>query len=543
MCRLQIQEEREGIDWPGYFSYVALDMSTSRIFLFALLAASVILLYAPLAQFPFVQDDWTMIHEYTFRSPSSILLDVLSPAGKLFYRPAGSLYCWLVYSLFGLHPIGFHLLALLGLALSSFLVVAVAWRLTEDQCVAWGSGFLYAAASNIHIDPQMWLVGAFDIGGTLCGLFCIEAFLRKRFAISALWFGVALGFKESAAMLLCVLTAWTLLNGRDASGGKTKFRQAFDMLKWHIAAVLAFACARITGASLFALPDAHPYAARFIGSHTVANFQLYAAWGLQAVLPLKSFAFSENGALMLLFVATGALVLVFIAGIRYYGVRDKTSGRMLVVPAFLLAWVLLMLVPSLALKHQVNRYYLTAVLPPLAVGTMLLFRFALLSAGRSARFIVFATAAFAAVNLIDGTLSLYHRAGLGTLDGVHASGRDGDNHLIRKASTVRDVWKPLLAALPSIPSHSLLILEDVDTGCFADRFGPQVWYGDSTLLLTDSVPGGPDSLGMLHATIGAGEPWKRPAQPAVIAFPASRAVHVRYVRGGVELLSAGKRSE
>jgi hypothetical protein len=264
-----------------------------------------------------------MLREFTFRNTSSLLLDMFAPAGKFFYRPLAWLYCWVVYTLFGLHPVGFHLLAILLLAFSSFLVVSVAWKLTGDQRVAWGSGFLYAAASNIHIDPQMWLVGVFDIGGGLFGLLCVDSFVKKRFAISAVWFTLALGFKESTAMLLFVLAVWTLLSGSDPSDEKPAILRVFNRLRWHGLAFLALAAAKSPGVSLFTLPQTHPYAARLIGNHIGTDFQLYAIWGLQAVAPLKRITFSENGALTTLFIVTAALVLVLITGVRHFTGRAR----------------------------------------------------------------------------------------------------------------------------------------------------------------------------------------------------------------------------
>ena len=511
----------------------------SGVLLSCLLGATVLLLYLPLSQFPFVQDDWTLLHEFTFRSTSSVLLDMFSPAGKFFYRPLGSLCCWLLYELFGLHPVGFHLVWVFALVVSSFLVVSVAWTLTGARSVAWGSGFLFAAASNIHIDPQMWMAGVFDLGAGLFSLLCIGSFVGKRFSISALWFAIALGFKENMAMLLFVLVAWALLNGSDPSGRSPAERSVFRRLQWHSIAFLAFVAAKITGVSLFALPGTHPYAARLIGNNIGANFRLFAIWGLQAVTPLKSFVFSENGALMTLFAVTAGLVLVLIAGISHSRKTGSDLRRALTYTLFILVWFLLMLFPSLTLMNHFSRYYLTVALAPLAIGTMLVLKIALLDAGRGARFILCATMAFAAADVIDGIESVYRRVGLGVLDGIHASSRDGDNHLIRKASMVREAWKPLLAVLPSIPPHSLLVLEGVVTACFADKRGLQVWYGDSTLLLTSSVPEGPDSLGMLHATVAVEDPWSRPSTPSDLTFPASRTLHVRRTHGGMELVRAG----
>jgi hypothetical protein len=507
-----------------------------RFLLPGLLAATVLVIYTPLAQFPFVQDDWSVIHNCMFHPAENELADMINPEGKFFYRPLARFYCWLVYTAFGLHPAGFHILAILFLIVTSFLVVSVAGTLTRDHNVAWGSGFMYAAASNIHIDSQMWLVGIDDIGPGLLALLCVGSFIKKRYARSALWFALALGFKEGTAMLFFVLCAWTLLGGNDAPDKTPVYRKLFARLKWHSVAILALGAAKLTGVSLFALPLAHPYAARLIGSHIGINFQMFALFGLQAVLPLKSVVFTESEALMTLFITTAALALVFIAGVRHFGGPETGTQRPLIITLFVLGWFFLMLFPPLTLENHISRYYLTAALPPLVIGTMLLFKILVRNVTRSARILLIAIIVFTAANVIDGGLSVYRRVELGERDGVHTLGRDGDNHLIRKASIVRKTWKPLLAVLPIVPPRSLLVLENVETGCFADKYGVQVWYADSTLLLTDSPPTGPDSTGMVHATVAVEDPWNKPSAPPVISFPVSRTVHVRRTPDGLKLV-------
>ena len=67
------------------------------------------------------------------------------------------------------------------------------------------------------------------------------------------------------------------------------------------------------------------------------------------------------------------------------------------------------------------------------------------------------------------------------MDGTHTSGREGDNNLIRKAATVRNTWKPLLELLPTVPPHSLIVMEGVQTGCFADNDG--IWRSGTAIPL------------------------------------------------------------
>jgi hypothetical protein len=508
-----------------------------------LLGAAVIILYAPLCQFPFVQDDWKMLRQFVFRSALTAAENAATPAGKFFYRPFAWIYCRIMYGAFGLEPLGFHACAIVLLLCSAFLVVSVARALTRDERVAWGSGFVFAAASNIHIDPQMWLVGVFDIGAVFFTLLSVNAFLKKRFGYSALWFAAALGFKESSAMLFFVLAVWVLLSRTGESGAKAAFRNVFSGLRWHAAAFIVLLAAKIPGQSLYALPDTHPYVARILGTHLGTNFQRYALWSLQAVTPLKNVGFSEYGALMTLFLLTAGLVLVFIFAVRHVAGRGKENGGPVVYAMFVLAWFFLMLYPSLTFKHQINRYYLMTALPPLAIGTMLLFKVTMLNAGKSARLMAYATAIFAAVNVIDGGASMYRRAALGAMDGIHASGREGDNNLIRKASTVRSTWKPLLALLPTVPPHSLIVLEGVETGCFVDNDGIQVWYGDSTLTVTGTLPEGPDSLGMVHAVIAVDDFWASRETTLLRTFPAGHTIQVRNTPDGMVLVRNGYRPQ
>lgn len=507
--------------------------SDSRIF-FILLAAAVGFLYLPLARFPFVQDDWTLIYGYAFRPASVTIFDVLSPAGKFFFRPVGSLYCLAVYALFGLNPIGFHLLATLALYVTAIAVVYLAREATGDWVLAWGSGFLYAGAANVHFDPQMWLVGIYDIGTGLSSVICLLLVLRKRYTLSAAWFALAMAFKESAAMLLLVLLAWTAISGELAGPPVRVIRMLVARYRWHGIAVGVLAAAKAVGAPLYAFATSHPYAVRVFGRHISNNIQLYSLWGLQAVVPAKNIALSESASLQVLFAAIALIVVVFFSSVRYgrKAALDLLPHVQLVL--FSAVWFLLMLLPSLFLQNHTNQYYLTLALPPLVIMTMITLKAALVSLGLGNRLKVLVYIVFVGANVFDGALVIQHRISLGILDGVHASNRDGDNHFIRKATWVRNVWKPLLASVPSIPSHSILVLEGVESGSFAEQFGPRVWYQDSTIQVTNQVPVGPDSMGLFQVTLPQEDPWNEPLKLNIVTVPAGQLIHIRYTGGRLE---------
>jgi hypothetical protein len=91
-------------------------------------------------------------------------------------------------------------------------------------------------------------------------------------------------------------------------------------------------------------------------------------------------------------------------------------------------------------------------------------------------------------NGFDGGYFVHHGVTLGMREGIHAMRRRGLNHMIRKASFVRAVWKPLLALAPTLPPHSVLVFDGVETEYFRNECGPQVWYRDSTITARDYLP-------------------------------------------------------
>ncbi len=507
-----------------------------RITLSVLLIAALAALYLPLARYPFVQDDWALLYKCVFLPGQTVLHDFLSPARTLFFRPAGLLYCAIVYLAFGLNPAGFHLLAFTLLALSSFLVVSIAQQCTDDPLVAWGSGFAYACAATVHLEPQMWLVGAFDLGAGACVLFSLLAFLRKNYKTSALAFALALGFKEAAAPLPAVLLALVILDEKDGLRFSKRILLHSRHLVLHAVVLGVYLACRTDGFSLFGFPAQHPYAARLFGGNTVDHIQLYARWGVQAMLPFKNVSFSESAFLAFLAMAaiTCALVLfLWYRGLRRSGADWRRPGRLI---CFLMLWFLIMILPPVSLHSQVFRYYLTAALPPLAIMGMVLLRASVESFSRIARFLPAVFFTFIAANVIDGAAFIQQRISLGVHEGVHVPTREGYNHLMQKSSLVRAVWKPLLEILPSVPPHSVLLIPGVDTGCFEDRFGPEVWYRDSTLLVSNVVPDSAASGGTLRIALPPEDHWKVPPDTPVITVPADRVFHIWFEERGLELL-------
>ncbi|HTO94250.1 MAG TPA: hypothetical protein VMM80_07740 [Bacteroidota bacterium] len=507
-----------------------------RLTLSLALISVVVVLYLPLARYPFIQDDWALIHTFMFSGAGETLRSALSPAGALFYRPAGILYCAANYLLFGLHPAGFHLLAAGLLALSAFLVVAIAGRLTGDALTSWGSGFVYAAAATIHFESQMWMVGIFDIGSNLCALLCLLAFMKNRNAASAAWFALALGFKEAPTVFPLVLVAAALLVPRH--GVERPIAVLAGRLRVHGAVLAAFIACKAAGVSLFSLPLGHPYAARLAGAHTLDHIQLYTRWGMQAILPLKNIHFTETSFLVFFIGGIAALPALIYAALRRSSPDTyewSSRGRTL---AFLATWYCLAILPPVSLHTQVFRYYLGAALAPMAIAAMMFLRGLSDSLPATARRFGVVCLLFAGMNIVDGALFVQERISQGTGDGEPAPTREGYNHLMRKASLVRAVWKPLLDVLPAVPPHAVIVIPGFDTGCFEDRFGPEVWYGDSTLRVTGAAPLGSTSPDTLRIELPPENHWKVPPDTTVVGVPANRVFTVWYLDRTMEIPAA-----
>ena len=288
-----------------------------------------------------------------------------------------------------------------------------------------------------------------------------------------------------------------------------------------------FAC-RADGVSLFGLPVLHPYAARLFGVNAADHIQLYTRWGMQALLPVKNIGFSETAFLGFLALVGAVCALILLCVIRGPLKSGRDRRREFRLMLFLSLWFLVMILPPVTLHTQVFRYYLVTALPPLAILVLVLLRVFFDSFVRTVRYLPAAFVALVAANVIDAAAFVQQRISLGVNEGRQTSTREGYNHLMQKSSLVRSVWKPLLEVLPSVPPHSVIRIPGVDTGCFEDRFGPEVWYRDSTLLVTNMDAESPAGDGTLRVTL--------PVDTNVVMVPASRVFHIWWEERGLELV-------
>ena len=211
--------------------------------LLALLSLCTLVLYSGALFFEFVWDDWPQIvNSPILRSwsnlPRAFTSDLWYHVARhqVYYRPFFVAWSMLNYALFGLHPWGWHLGAILAHVAT---VLAVFWLARKLELEYWTAALaaLIFALHPIHIEPVVWISAASDTMVTLFVVLAFGSFLNGRTATQAnrlLWklgslvlLALALLTKEMAVTfsVLVGLYAWLRPAEKNCSAGQ-KFCKA-----------------------------------------------------------------------------------------------------------------------------------------------------------------------------------------------------------------------------------------------------------------------------------------------------------------------------
>jgi tetratricopeptide (TPR) repeat protein len=154
--------------------------------LLSLLSLGTLVLYSGALFFEFVWDDWPQIvNSPILRSwsnlPRAFNSDLWYHVARhqVYYRPLFVAWSMLNYALFGLHPWGWHLGAIL---VHVAAVLAVFWLARKLGLEYWTAALaaLLFALHPIHIEPVAWISAASDTMVTLFVVLAFAAFLKGR---------------------------------------------------------------------------------------------------------------------------------------------------------------------------------------------------------------------------------------------------------------------------------------------------------------------------------------------------------------------------
>jgi len=448
-----------------------------------IIAASVIAIYWPTVNLPYVYDDWLFLHSIRFHEWWEYLLQALNPSGKILYRPAGALFFLVAYHLFHLDSTGVHVILLVLHMCTSLLIVSILLEMTGDRLFSAAVGVLYAVAATIHLDPLMWMAGFYDVGSAFFFFLAFFLFIKRRSMLSAGVYLLGMTTKESAFVLGGILFLYLYAfgaYGTTAQGERISLTAIVSRLRYHIATLFGYILVKSIGLSPFALPDTHSYRVRIWGDHIWGNLYQYTAWMMDTIVPLRSLALSSRS-LPLVIIASLMALLLGVGIIFLLGAEDKKfRGDRVRKAAFWCCWLVLGLLPVILLPEHTARYFLTSSLVPAIALSLGAVKVAA-SVARSPRAILVSIVILYTVVSVFGSLRYVLEVSQGKREEI-----DGSYLLVSRGKIVATVRSYLERMYPDPPSHTNFIIDWIDTRVLYYSAGPQVWYGDTTVTLYES---------------------------------------------------------
>lgn len=451
-----------------------------RLLLCAALVLGAVLLgaYAGAFAFPFALDDWGKLNGFDAAGGwSEILRFCCEPRGRLFYRPLSHLSAALLHAGWPDQPAAYHVYNLFLLGLAAALAGAVAHALTGRRTLGVGVALLYAAATPIHLDTQLWMVGLNDLSVAGLTFAALLLHLRGRPLPAALTWGAALLFKEAAIYLPFVAAVASLIR----LDHPPPARRALAWRTWgpYVAVCAVYALLKLAGQSPAGLEDSHPYALSIAPESFATRLGYYVRWLSYAACPalasstgwldLASRLFGQP-ALLTLLLTGGLLGTLVLARLR--------GGRDLRVTALAWWWLVAALAPVAPLANHAYRYYLLTALPAALLLALQVLEAALHPLAR--RRPRAAQAAFALLlTLAAGSGIAYARARLA--EGLDQRFVEGTNELVRRGTATRLVAEQLPRLIPHPPAGGVIVFENLDVYGFGPSHGVRRWYRDPTL--------------------------------------------------------------
>lgn len=429
------------------------------------------------------------------------LIDAFSVGPGLFFRPVGKLFFQLIYSLFGLNPSGFHLVFLLTHFVNSMLVVLIASKISDDLFLSWTTGFLYATALKIHIDPMLWMVGFYDIGGALFFFTAVIFFIRKKLIFSSVSCGLALFTKEPTIILLPLLFLLGIFKGEAGTPLREKILNAARNLRWHAAVITIYLILRMPYPGVATLDGGNPYDLELTVSKLLGNLATYTGWTIEAVNPYIS-------------AGNGVVYIVLLSVLLFYLLRRKSASSLILL---LGSWVILTLLPVLFLSTHLFRYYLTYSLPASLLLMALMVRELLNIVVKNAKVVRGILVAASVCCVISGS---YYFTDLDH-QGYDIPTMEGSGNLIRKGTIVNMTHDFLLENYPALPEGSTILFNWIPTISFGREIGPRIWYRKDSIHVFELQQLARDSAGIYvrdRLPEGGRRPYLESASIIFLAF-------------------------
>jgi len=221
----------------------------------------------------FVADDWSVIARNAHVSWQDVPQWFVTVRFG-WYRPLFELFVALCWKLFGLNPVGYHLMSILLYTLLSATVGILGELLTDDWRVGGLSTVLFAVL-GCHAEPVLWFSATNELMAglfTACGITSYVLFRRTgmRFWLLASGIGYLLGItsKETAAFLPFMLLAYDVLLFYAVTNKRLSWRSLSPLIPFVLLGMI-FVLFRLSGGS--------PYSVTVTIPRLIMNFMYYMA--------------------------------------------------------------------------------------------------------------------------------------------------------------------------------------------------------------------------------------------------------------------------
>src|SRR3989344_267720 len=186
--------------------YVNINKYTVLYFLFIFFV--LFLLYYPSLNYYFFQDDWFVLNEVNNAQIGDLINFFRFRTDIIYWRPIGMfLFFFISKSLFGLNPLGFHLLSMFFHLVNAFLIGNIAYILFKNKTASFISAFLFSTAA-FHFMALSWLSLSWNIVGTTFFLFALITYLKFKgqknklmLILTLFFFCISLASSEFALIL------------------------------------------------------------------------------------------------------------------------------------------------------------------------------------------------------------------------------------------------------------------------------------------------------------------------------------------------------
>jgi hypothetical protein len=424
---------------------------------FLFLAVAIIVVFYPLMQYFFAQDDFILISRSAFQTKGSIIETVQSHPGQ--FRPLSKvLYFFLMYRLFHLNPIPYHVVSMLLYIINAmlFFLLMRSFRLSFAGALVTAALF---ALSTSFINVVAWISCIQQLlsmcFGLLTLLFGLRGIDRRSTGLSLLataCYGISLLSLEQTAALPLVLALYAYLHSKLQDTGQ-RLRHAVSATLMPLAVMAAYAVFMLLWRTL---PKEGPYTFHW-GRNLFDNFLVYSDWG---------YAFSVQLPLLIDNLKTGlsSSHLLLLALVLYNLARGR---RKIVIIGG--AYYLLTLLPVLPLES--HTFFIHTYIPSFGLLVLLgwllddLYRF---FAGRDRTLAAYYTCAF--LVLIPAAAFVQTRRNIDTP--IHKSYPLPRDFVLRKAILAQNAYQDIMARKAALPPGGKFFMVFVDK---------QSWQSDNVV--------------------------------------------------------------